>query len=165
MLPCISKLVELEEGDFLRLVFPDFIIRLENLILNAYFLDVKLWTDGYIFYLKLKRETSLNQVSWVEDLHHFRRLVNFNKIAAMGSQRPQWYFHLAYLAPLRENADNSSERKLIQETLNGDVTESKHLKVLRLPIRIAVLVVVHGLNVRQISTERRYFWWFLEMNC
>ena len=42
MLPCISKLVELEEGDFLRLVFPDFIIRLENLILNAYFLDVKL---------------------------------------------------------------------------------------------------------------------------
>ena len=51
---------------------------------------------------------------------------------------------------LTDNAGHAVERKLVEETLHGDVAESKYLKVLWFPVGVAVLIWVNGLNYQMV---------------
>lgn len=67
MLFRIHIFIHFVKGDIVSLVLFDFVVGLEQLVLDADFLDVEVGVDVDVFELELKGKAALDQVAGVED--------------------------------------------------------------------------------------------------
>ena len=72
MMFAVREFFSLRKEDILCLVLPDFVVWLKQFVFDSDFLEIEVWVDVDIFYLKLKREAPFDEITRVKDLGDIR---------------------------------------------------------------------------------------------
>lgn len=102
--------------------------------------------DFDVFDFELKGEAPFDEVSGVEDFKAIRGFLQSNKRASLGNQGPDSNFHIPKPMSLTDNPHSPHECKLVQKTLHRNIAQGKDLKVFGLPVGVAMLVGIKGLQ-------------------
>lgn len=89
----VCKVVKLLKDYFLSLVLSYFVVGFEKLILDSYFLYVKVWIDINVFYLQFKWKASLNQISGIEYFYLTRLLLHPDQVTCLQDQGCNYNLH------------------------------------------------------------------------
>lgn len=76
-------IMDLLEIYHISLVFSHFVVRLQKLVLNSNFLNVKVRVNADIFYLKFEWQTSFDQVSRIKDFYVICFWLHLHQISSL----------------------------------------------------------------------------------